>query len=183
MPDFLSQIDGPALFMMLVFVPLAVALAVVIPLGLVLTMRQQRIALDREHALKQQENALKREMLAKGHSAEEIERVIRATGDAAAAKPPATVPANDHRNGADFDKTRLIAVLVENGVDADGIEVILHAVADANGDELTARVTAIANMVENGMEAADIERVIRALHRSPQYADVPPPSGQTAFRE
>jgi hypothetical protein len=162
---------APLAFLALVVLALA-ALGFV---AMVLNHRQQ----VRRH---EQENELKRDLVAKGASAEEIERIIRATAGEAGPKPPD--PAETRRpTGAGSGRARLVQVLCEHGMEGDDVERVLRAVGDYPDDELSARVAAIESMVENGMEAEDVERVLRAFQRAPGLPDLPPDKGQTAFRE
>jgi hypothetical protein len=169
--ELLNRLDNASLVFLAIILPLVAALAVVIPVGMFLTFRQQ-------NRLKEQEDELKREMIAKGMSAAEIERVIQATagGSSAAAAEPATP------TGPGFEKARLVSFLAEQEMDAVGIEKVLRALADYADEELPAKLSAVQSMAEQGMEADDIERVIRAFHPSPDLADIPP-RRPTTFRE
>ena len=99
---------------------------------------------------------MKRDLVAKGVSADEIERIIKAT--AGEPVPKYAQPAETRRpTGAGADRARLVALLCEHGMQAVDVERLLRAVGDFADDELTAKVAAIASMLENGMHAADIE--------------------------
>jgi SOS response regulatory protein OraA/RecX len=179
MPDFLNRINpehiGLSVFLILVF---AVVMTFI-------------IGMFRYHAKKlEQEHALKQEMIAKGMSADDIERVIGASSALGAAKATAAsladaAPKEDpsRLHGPGFDKTHLVAALVESGIDAAGIEQLLRTLQECADDELPAKVAAIESLAEQGMEADDIERVIRAFHRKPAPAEGLPKQGYTAFRE
>ncbi len=156
-----------------IVVLIVLAFIVIFPIAALLTMREAARRKDQEHALK-------REMLAKGLSADEIERVIQASAENKAR--PSAVDASPAK-GAGFDKTRLVQSLIEQGMDAAGIEQLLRALSEYADDELPAKVVAIESMVEQGMEAGDIERVIRAFQRTPRPADGLPRDATTAFRE
>lgn len=130
----------------------------------------------------EQETELKRDLVAKGASAEEIERIVKASaGDAKRAVPETA--ALRRPTGAGADRAQLVQMLCEHGMEAADLERVLRAVGDYSDNELTAKVAAIASMVENGMDAAGIERVLQAFQRTPVMPDLPPDKGQTAFRE
>jgi SOS response regulatory protein OraA/RecX len=132
---------------------------------------------------KEQEIDLKRDMVAKGFSPAEIERVIQARPGAA--MPTAGVddlrlpthPAQGFDSGT--GKANLVAALAEQGMDAEGIEGILKALGESADDELPGKVAAVHRMVEQGMDAEGIERIIRAL--GPPAA--PRGKDETAFKE
>jgi hypothetical protein len=167
--ELLNRLDNEMLVFLAIILPLVLVVTVVVPVGMLLTFRQQS-------RLKQQEDDLKREMIAKGMSAGDIERVIHATAGGTPGKAAAE-PAKP--TGPGFEKARLIEILVEQEMDAVGIEKVLRALADYADEELPAKVAAVESMAEQGMEADDIERVIRAFHRSSN----PLVSRPTAFRE
>ncbi len=151
MVEILNRIDNSTLGFLAFMLP---TIGGLILLGLVAA-----ILGFRQHArTKQQEDDLKREMIAKGMSSSDIERVIQATAGGTPAKadaPPAPATA---ASGPGFAKARLVQTLVEQGMDAVGIEKVLRVLADYADDELAAKVAAVASMVEQGMEADDIER-------------------------
>jgi hypothetical protein len=111
-------------------------------------------------------------------TADEIERVVRASAAEATAKP-GTAPARTE--GPGFDKARLVATLAAQGMEAEGIEFLLHALAEFP-NETAAKVEAIASLVGQGMEAQDIARVIRAFRSSPPTG-TPRIAADTSFRE
>jgi hypothetical protein len=156
----------------------ALAVLSLISLGLGATLLKHRQQVRRH----EQEIELKRDLAAKGVSADEIERIIKAT--AGEPVPKYAQPAETRRpTGAGADRARLVALLCEHGMQAVDVERLLRAVGDFADDELTAKVAAIASMLENGMHAADIERVLRAFQRTPATPDLPAAKGGTAFRE
>jgi hypothetical protein len=157
---------------------LALLVLGLIALGFVAMLLNHRQQVRRH----EQENELKRDLVAKGASAEEIERIVRAT--AGEAKPKLPDAAETRRpTGAGSSRARLVQVLCEHEMEAGDVERVLRAVGDYPDDELPARVAAIESMVENGMQAGDVERVLRAFQRPPGIPDLPPEMGQTAFRE
>src|ERR1700722_6298738 len=87
------------------------ALVVLLPIGVMLMQRQQA-------RLKEQEHALKREMLARGMSVDEIERVIRASADKVTVKAESPEDDAGRLKGPGFDKTRLVQALIDQGMDA-----------------------------------------------------------------
>ena len=180
--EFLNRLDVGAVVFLTLMLPVVLTLCLGVPIGIILDTR-------RKARLKEQEHALIQEMLVRGMSAEEIERVIQATGGGAAANAVQTAAAvalakvaaaeAAGPKGPGFDKARLIQVLAEHGMEAGDIEQVLCVLGEYADDELPAKVAAVQSMVENGMEAGDIQRVIRAFHRSSSPAE-PRPS---AFRE
>jgi hypothetical protein len=132
---------------------------------------------------KERDTDLKRDMVAKGFSPAEIERVIQA-------RPGAAMPAgavDDIRLpkhlGQGFDsgaeKANLVAALAEQGMEAEDIEHILKTLGESAGDELPSTVAAVHRLAEQGMDADGIERVIRAL-RPPA---TPRGKDETTFKE
>jgi len=121
------------------------------------------------------ETELKRDMVAKGFAPADIERVLLAS-----ALPPE--PGPEKRDGPGFDKARLVASLTEQGMDAKGIERVLHALGEFPDEELPAKVSAVHSMLEQGMDAEGIERVIRAFHRPTAPTSVPEPAEETSIR-
>jgi hypothetical protein len=125
--------------------------------------------------------ALKQDMLGKGMSAADIERVLQASavGPAGLLQPSTAILASS--KGPGFDKARLIQTMAEHGLDGEGIERVLCALGDFSDDELPAKIAAMQSMLENGMSAEDIERVIRAFGRAP--AESPPaPARESEWR-
>jgi hypothetical protein len=135
-----------------------------------------------------QENELKRDMIAKGFTPDEIERTVRASGPSlvdessethSATRPPsAAIP-----QGRGSDKARLVAALAQQEFDADGIECILHALAECPDEELPAKVAAVQTMAEQEMEAEGIVRVLRAMDRASSPQMMPAQASETAFRK
>jgi hypothetical protein len=131
---------------------------------------------------KNQENDLKRDMVAKGFTSAEIERVIQARPWGAlptAAGDDIRLPnhpALDFDRGA--EKANLVAALAEQGMDAEGIESILIALGESADDELPGKIAAVHRLAEQGMDAEGIERIIRAF-RPPA---APPGKDETAFK-
>ena len=132
---------------------------------------------------REQENNLKRDMVAQGFSPADIERVIQARpGGAMLAAASDDIRLPEHR-AQQFDsgteKANLVAALAEQGMEAEGIELILKALGESADDELPAKIMAVHRMVEQSMDAEGIERVIRAFR--------PPPAArgkdETAFKE
>jgi hypothetical protein len=185
--EFINRFDSTTLGMLTFF--LMSLLAIVATVLTIVIVQYRHTA-----RLKDQEHSLKREMLAKGMSAAEIERVIQASAEKETAKTeeikwdsgegsragPAAASGAPVKG---FDKTRMVQALVEQGMDAAGIEKLLRVLAECADDEMPAKVSAIESMVEQGMEASDIERVIRAFHHAPTSAERVAKEGQTAFRE
>jgi hypothetical protein len=132
---------------------------------------------------REQENDLKRDMVAKGFSPAEIERVIQARPGG----PMPTATGDDIRLpeylAKTFDsgteKANLVAALAEQGMEAEGIELILKALGESADDELPGKIAAVHRMVEQNMDAEGIERVIRAF-RPPA---APRGKDETAFKE
>jgi hypothetical protein len=131
---------------------------------------------------REQENDLKRDMVAKGFSPAEIERVIQARPGGA--KPDAEgddvrLPKyQGHGFTSGAEKANLVAALAEHGMEAEGIERIVIALGESADDELHGKVAAVHRLAEQGMDAEGIERVIRAF---------PPPAArgkdETAIKE
>jgi hypothetical protein len=119
--------------------------------------------------------ALKQDMLDKGMSAADIERVLQASAvgvPAGVLQPSTAILAS--AKGPGFDKARLIQTMAEHGLDGEGIERVLCALGDFSDDEVPAKIAAMQSMLENGMSGEDIERVIRAFGRAPaQSSDAP----------
>jgi len=160
------------------FAFMALLVLCLIALGFVAMMLNHRQQVRRH----EQENELKRDLVAKGVSADEIERIIKAT--AGEMTPKYAQPAETRRpKGAGGDRAHLVQLLCEHGMQGGDVERVLHAVGDYADDELPAKVAAIESMVENGMEVGDIERVLRAFQHTPVTPDLPPDKGQSAFRE
>jgi hypothetical protein len=135
---------------------------------------------------KNQENDLKRDMVAKGFSPAEIERVIQARPWGAmptAAGDDVRLP-NHLALGFDSgtEKANLVAALAEQGMDAEGIERILTALGESADDELPGKVAAVLRLVEQDMDAAGIVRVIRAF-RPPAPPALPRGKDETAIKE
>jgi hypothetical protein len=135
-----------------------------------------------------QENELKRDMIARGFTPDDIERILRASGPSVVDDPSESDSANCPPPSLmlqlpGYDKARLVAALAEQEVDADGIERILHALAECPEEEYPAAVAAVHGMVEQGMEAEGIERVVRAMHRASSPQPMQPETGETAFRK
>jgi SOS response regulatory protein OraA/RecX len=174
--EFLNRFDNSSLVFLAVMLPLVAALAIVLPIVLMLTFRQQS-------QLKEQEDALKREMLAKGMSAEEIERVIHATAGGTKSATELLADTAASPKGPGFDKARIVMMLATHGMEAAGIEQVLRVLVDYPDEEMPAKVVAVESLAKMGMEAADIERVIRAFQPTPGSAAVPPDARKSAFRE
>lgn len=139
-------------------------------------IQQRHLARRRE-----QENDLKRDMVAKSFSPAEIERVIQARPGG----PMPTAAGDDipEHLAKSFDsgaeKANLVAALAEQGMEAEGIELILKVLGESADDELPGKVAAVHSMVEQNMDAEGIERIIRAFR--PLAA--PRGKGETAFKE
>jgi SOS response regulatory protein OraA/RecX len=117
---------------------------------------------------REQENDLKRDMVAKGFSPAEIERVIQARPGGAmpsAAGDDVQLPKSlAHGFGSGAEMANLVAALAEQGMDAEGIERIVKALGESADDELLhGKVAAVHRLAEEGMDAKGIERVIRAF--------------------
>jgi hypothetical protein len=132
---------------------------------------------------REQENELKRDMVAKGFSPAEIVQVMQARpGGAMPGTAGNDIRLPKHRaQGFDSgtDKASLVAALAEQGMEADGIESILKALGESANDDLPGKVAAVQRLAEQGMDAEGIERVIRAF---------PPPAAPrgkdaSAFKE
>jgi predicted component of type VI protein secretion system len=160
----------------LAFMALLVLSLIALGFGAMLLSHRQQVRRQ------EQENELKRDLVAKGVSADEIERIIKATAGNAAPKTQ-LAEETQRPTGAGADWARLVQVLCEHGMDGADVESVLRAVGDYSDEELPAKVTAIESMVENGMQAEDVERVLRAFQRTPGKPDFPPDKGLTAFRE
>ena len=104
--DFFNRFDsGDIVALIAVTLPM-IGLTLVLPAALLLHARLRA-------RLKEQENALKGEMLAKGLPAAEIERIIRATGLSASEDKPPSKHADDLSQRPGHQKARLIALLVQ----------------------------------------------------------------------
>jgi hypothetical protein len=169
---------GTDLVMLVFFAFMALLVLSLIALGLGAMLLNHRQQVRRQ----EQETELKRDLIAKGVSADEIERIVKATAGAAKAIVPEAAELRRPK-GAGADRARLVQLLCEQGMAAADVERVLRALGDYADDELPAKVSAVASMVENGMEAADIERVLRAFQRAPGSSGPPPDHGLTAFRE
>jgi hypothetical protein len=143
--------------------------------SVVLNQRQQA-------RLREQENDLKRDLVAKGVSADEIERIIKATADETKSAPQ-VLAETIRATGPGADRAHLVKVLCEQGMEGGDVERLLRVVGEYPDEQLPAKIAAIQSMVENGMEAGDIERVLRAFQHSPGAPDAASDRGQTAFRE
>jgi hypothetical protein len=126
---------------------------------------------------REQENDLKRDMVARGFSPEEIIRVIQA-------RPGAALPDDLERPkvrrpgfASGDEKANLVAALAEQGMEADGIEVIMKALGQSAEDELPGKVAAVHRLAEQGMNAEGIERIIRA------FPPAAPRGKETGIRE
>jgi uncharacterized protein Smg (DUF494 family) len=139
---------------------------------------------------KDQENNLKRDMIAKGFSPADIEQVLHASAladnddsDDSTDVVPKGPLHGTHAKGPGFDKARLVKKLVDCEWEAKDIERVLHALAEYLDDELPGKVAAIESMADTGMGAEDVERVIRAFDRPAPPAGVSPGKAETSFRE
>jgi hypothetical protein len=132
---------------------------------------------------REQENELKRDMVAKGFSPAEIVQVMQARPAGAmrgAAGDDIRFPKHFAQGfGSGTEKASLVAALAEQGMEADGIEGILKALGESADAELSGKVTAVQRLAEQGMDAEGIERVIRA------FPPPAPPRGkdESAFKE
>lgn len=132
---------------------------------------------------REQENDLKRDMVAKGFSPAEIERVIQARPGGAmpgGAGDDVRLPKyQGHGFATGAEKANLVAALAEQGMEAEGIARIVKVLGESADDALDGKVAAVFRLTAQGMDAEGIERVIRAF---------PPPAAprgkdETAFKE
>jgi len=118
---------------------------------------------------REQETVLKRDMVAKGFAPEDIERVLQASAPPIADDADSPLSTASKRGASrdepGFEKARLVSALAEHGMDAEGIERIMHVLGEYPDDELAAKVAAVQSLAEQGMDAEGIERVIRAFQR------------------
>jgi hypothetical protein len=109
--------------------------------------------------------ALKRQMLERGMSAADIEKVLHASAASHPAEPGGEVCFTG--NPAE-DKTKLVSILLDNGYEAEDIERILRAVHDPacpgqDSNTLAQKAAALKVLIENGLEAEDIEKVLHGF--------------------
>jgi SOS response regulatory protein OraA/RecX len=107
--------------------------------------------------------ALKQQMLDKGMSADEIDKVIRA-------KPAGGEAAAEPADAASLNKAGLAARMADQGYEAGDIERIVRAIQEPpRGTDSTYpaplgrdKALVARKMIDQGYEAEDIERVLRA---------------------
>jgi hypothetical protein len=125
------------------------------------------------------ESSLKQQMLDKGLSVEDIERVLKASS-----QPDENQSALSPVGGPGSDRAALVEHLAEYEFSAEDIERVLRAMQDLPGQPPTGaagpgrikknapdKVAAVTNMLDNGMSVEDIERVLRAFG-GPGVADL-----------
>jgi SOS response regulatory protein OraA/RecX len=117
--------------------------------------------------------ALKKQMLERGMSAEDIEKVLRA------AEAPAPEPEQESlvpfTGNTAADSPRLVKLLLEHGYSGDDIERVLRALDCAARREATEgsdalfrqKATMVATMAENSLEVADMEKILQAFEARP----------------
>jgi hypothetical protein len=171
----MPEVDLNIVVFLAVMALLALALMALGFGSIILNQRQQA-------RLREQENHLKRDLVAKGVPADEIERIIKATAGETKASPQAAAE-TIRPTGPGADRALLVKLLCEQGMEGGDVERLLRAVSEYPDEQLPAKIAAIHSMVENGMEVGDVERVLRAFQRSPSAPDVASNKGQTTFRE
>jgi hypothetical protein len=132
---------------------------------------------------REQENELKRDMVAKGFSPAEIIQVMQARPGGAmpdTAGDDIRLPKHLAQGfGSGAEKASLVAALAEQGMEAEGIERILKALGESADDDLPGKVAAAQRLAEQGMDGEGIERVIRAFPPPP----APRRQDESAFKE
>jgi hypothetical protein len=110
--------------------------------------------------------ALKRQMIERGISAADIDKVLQAPN------PPEET--EDTEEAASFtgnpaeDKTRLVSLLLDNSYEAEQIERILRAFHDPachapDSTTLAQKAATLKVLIENGLEVEDIEKVLHGF--------------------
>jgi hypothetical protein len=163
MADMLSRLNGPEFIGLIVAVLLlGGGMLVGLLLGLAGIITSHRRGLRQVEL----EMALKQEMVRKGMSAEDIERVIRATRPAEEKpSPSAAAPTEQATNDLTARQldVRLATDLAAAGMDADRIQQAVGAVVVADIDTKRAVVQAVSTMIENGTDEEQIHAAIMAL--------------------
>jgi hypothetical protein len=130
--------------------------------GLVAILAHQWRAVRRA----EMEAALKQDMLKRGLSAEEIERVLRASE-----KPPEEAAGEDPISDNEY---YLVEKMVEEGRPAGDIERLVQALKSTGTAVSDNEYYVIEKMLEEGKTAEDIERVVRAFRVPPPAPPAPP---------
>jgi hypothetical protein len=122
------------------------------------------------------EAALKQEMVRKGMSADEIERIIRVTRpgeDQPAGRPssPAAQPVQE-MSPRQLD-AQVATDLANMGMEADKIEHAVSALVATDLDTKRAVAQAVSKMIENGSEEEQILACVLALSKSRTTAFTP----------
>jgi hypothetical protein len=169
MGDFLSNLSGSEIVGVV-----AIAGSLLVGLLIVLTaiishnwrrMRQFDI-----------ETALKQEMVRKGMSADEIERIIRVTrpGDDQPGGRPSSPAAQPVQEMSPRQLDAQVATDLANmGMDADKIEHAVSALVAADHDTKRAVAQAVSKMIKNGSEEEQILACVLALSKSRTTAFTP----------
>jgi SOS response regulatory protein OraA/RecX len=150
MGEWLSKLDGGTLVWVAAILGVTVYSIVA---ALIQAWRRVRSA--------EMEASLKQQMLDKGLSPEDIERVLRASGKSGGG--PASTGAGT--------RAAVVETLAENGLSGDDIERVLRAFQDGSRADRHAapapgsaeRVAAVETMLDNGLSAEDVERVLKAF--------------------
>jgi hypothetical protein len=163
--NLLSKLDpGDVLILLLTMVPLVGGLLLSLVLGLagILTSHRRRA---RQLEL---EMALKQEMVRKGLTAEDIERVIRASSTEETPSPARTaaVPVAQEMTSRQLD-ILLATKLAEMGMDAKRLEQALGAVAGLDLGSKQAVVPAVVNLIDQGTDEEQVHAAIMGLCKSP----------------
>jgi len=170
MTDLLSKLDsGDLLILILTVLPVGGGLLLALLLGLagILTSYRRRA---RQVEL---EMALKQEMVRKGLSAEDIERVVRASRSEETPAPTAAAaaPVAQEMTSRQLD-TLLATKLAEVKhpvMDPKRLEQALGAVAETDLDTKRSVVQAVLNMVALGIDEEQIHAAVMGLCKSPGH--------------
>ena len=162
MNDLLSKLNGGDIMVLLIIlVPTVGGLLLGLVLGVagILTNHWRRV---RQFAL---ETALKQEMVRKGLSAEDIERVIRATHPEEAPSEASVTSAAKELTSKQLD-VLLATKLAEAEMDPERLERALGAAAGTDLESKRAVVQAVVQMIEAGTEEEQVHAVILGLCKS-----------------
>jgi hypothetical protein len=115
------------------------------------------------------EMSLKQQMVAKGMSAEDIERVMRAGPGApqtAAASPPAATTPLNEMSPRQLD-VRVATDLANAGMEGERLQQAVGAVAAADVDTKRAVAEAVAAMIDNGADEEQMHAAVMGLCQPP----------------
>ncbi len=108
--------------------------------------------------------ALKRQMIERGMSAGDIEKVLQASTAPNAEEADVQFTGNPGE-----DKARLVNLLIDNGYEAGDVQRILLAFHDPacagqEARDIAQKAGALRVLIDNGMESEDIEKVLRGFN-------------------